>query len=203
MGKGKWAAKTAARADRELTHEAARRDDGPLLRAAGKLTQLADQPPLIALSAGTIVVGLASAWGPLARTGLRMLASHLLATAVKTVLKSGVDRTRPARALREGHHIGKGDGADDPSLNSFPSGHTAGAVAVAEAIAAGHGRAAIPARLAAAGVAALQPSRGKHYLSDVLAGAVIGLVAERLTRAGLDRAEAAIARRLSPSARRS
>lgn len=201
MGKGKRAAKKAAEADRKVTHQAARRDDGPVLRAAGKLTELADQPPLIALSAGTILVGLLSRRGPLARTGVRMLTGHLLATGVKTVLKSGIDRTRPARALEEGHHLGKGDGADDPSLNSFPSGHTAGAVAVAEAIAAGHRRAAIPARLAAAGVAALQPSRGKHYVSDVLAGAVIGLAAERLARAILDRAETAIGARVSLSAR--
>jgi len=203
MGKGKKAAKTAAKADRDVTHEAARHDDGPVLRAAGKLTDLADQPPLIALSAGTIFVGLLSRRRPLARTGSLMLASHLLATAVKTVLKSSIDRTRPARALKHGYHAGKGDGADDPSLNSFPSGHTAGAVAVAEAIAAGHGGAAIPARLAAAGVAALQPSRGKHYVSDVLAGAVIGLAAERLSRALLDRMEAAVEGRLTPSAPRS
>ena len=37
MGKGKKAAKTAAKADRDVTHEAARHDDGPVLRAAGKL----------------------------------------------------------------------------------------------------------------------------------------------------------------------
>ena len=203
MGKAKRAAKKAARADRKATHEAARHDDGPVLRAAGKLTELADQPPLIALSAGTIVLGAVMRRAGVVRVGMRMLASHLLATGVKTVLKSGIDRTRPARALRDGYHVGKGNGTDDPSLNSFPSGHTAGAVAVAEAIAAGNRRAAIPARLAAAGVAALQPSRGKHYVSDVLAGAVIGLAAERLARTALDRAEAAMRARFSPSARRS
>ena len=195
MGKGKKAAKTAAKADRDVTHEAARRDDGPVLRAAGKLTELADQPPLIALSAGTILVGLLSRRRPIARTGSRMLASHLLATAVKTVLKSSIDRTRPARALKHGYHAGKGDGADDPSLNSFPSGHTAGAVAVAQGVAAESRLAAIPLQLAAIGVGAMQPRRGKHYLSDVIVGAAIGFAAERLTNAVMERIDALLWKR--------
>ena len=91
-----------------------------------------------------------------------MLASHLLATGAKTVLKGAINRTRPARAVKEGHRLEKGDGA-----------------AVAEAIAAELPRAALPARLAAAGVGLVQPHRGKHYLSDVAAGAMIGWVAAR------------------------
>jgi hypothetical protein len=38
-------------------------------------------------------------------------------------------------------------------------------------------------------VAALQPSRGKHYLSDVAAGAVIGWMSERLANAMMEQAE--------------
>ena len=115
---------TALRADRRVTHEAAARHDGPLLRAAGSASELADQPPLIALAVTTIVIGAVAKRPAVLRSGVRMLASHLLATGVKTVLKSAVNRTRPARALKEGHHIGKGDGGEDTSLNSFPSGHT-------------------------------------------------------------------------------
>ncbi len=173
-------AETLAAEDVAATHRATRQHDGPVLRAAGKASELADQPPLIALSAATIVAGALLRHPAVLRTGARMLASHLIATGIKTVLKNGIDRTRPARAVEEGHHIGKGDGADDSSLNSFPSGHTAGAVAVAQAVAAESTIAGLPLQAAAVGVAALQPSRGRHYVSDVVAGAAIGWASERL-----------------------
>ncbi len=192
MGKAKQAVAKAARADRETTHDAARRDDGMLIRAAGAATEVADQPPLIALSAATILVGAVLRRPAVVRSGVRMLASHLIATGTKTLMKNAIDRTRPARALKEGHHVGKGTGADDPSLNSFPSGHTAGAVAVAQAVATESPAAALPLQAAAIGVAALQPSRGKHYLSDVVAGAAIGWAAERVARAVLRVGEAGV-----------
>lgn len=197
MSKAKEAVKRVGRAEREATHRAARHDDGPLLRIASKAAEIADQPPLIAISIATIVVGGVVRRPGVARSGVRMLASHLLATGVKTVLKSSIDRTRPARALKEGHHVGKGDGADDTTLNSFPSGHTAGAVAVAQAVATESARAALPLQAAAVAVAALQPSSGKHYWSDVLAGAAIGWAAERVANAGLRVVEAAVRERFA------
>ena len=190
MGKAKRVAKTAAKADRTLTHRATQEHDGAILRAAGAATEVADQPPLIALSAATIVVGAVLRRPAIVRSGVRMLASHIIATGVKSVLKSAIDRTRPERAVRDGHRLTKGSGSDDTSLNSFPSGHTAGAVAVAQAIAADHPLAGLPAQAAAAGVASLQPRRGKHYWSDVIAGAAIGWVAERATRVAIRAAEA-------------
>ncbi len=171
--------KAMAREDVERTHRATRQHDGPVLRAAGKASELADQPPLIALSTATMVAGMVLRHPAVLRAGTRMLASHLIATGIKTVLKSGIDRTRPARAVKEGHRIGKGDGADDSSLNSFPSGHTAGAVAVAQAVAHESTAAGLPLQAAAIGVAAMQPRRGKHYVSDVVAGAAIGWASER------------------------
>lgn len=194
MGNLMNAAQEAAEADLRSTHRAAAHADGPLVRAAGKATELADQPPLIALSVGTILVGMVARQPVVLRSGIRMLASHLVATGVKTVLKSAIDRTRPSRALEEGHSLSKGDGADDPSLNSFPSGHTAGAVAVAQAVAAEAPLAAAPLHLAAIGVGVLQPSRGQHYVSDVIAGAAIGWLAEKVTAVLLEMGEAAVER---------
>ncbi|WP_177200132.1 phosphatase PAP2 family protein [Sphingomonas rubra] len=185
-------ARRVGRADRRHAHAATRAFDGPLMTLAGEASELADQPPLIALSAATIVAGVALRRPVVLRAGVRMLASHLAATGVKTILKSMIDRTRPSRAVAEGYHVGKGDGADDSSLNSFPSGHTAGAVAVAQAVAAEAPLAALPLQAAAIGVGALQPRRGKHYLSDVLAGAAIGWASERLVDAVLRRVAAAI-----------
>ncbi|MFS0773578.1 phosphatase PAP2 family protein [Sphingomonas sp. 1P08PE] len=190
MGKAKDTARKAAHQDRKATHRATRKQDGALVRVAGKASEVADQPPLIALSAATILLGAVLRRPAVARSGVRMLASHLLATGVKTILKNAVDRTRPARAVKTGYRAGKGTGADDPSLNSFPSGHTAGAVAVAQAVASENRLAALPLQAAALGVAALQPSRGKHYLSDVIAGAAIGWAAERVARAAIRAGEA-------------
>lgn len=189
MTKTQDAIGTVAKADQAVTHKAAAHDDNRFVQVAGKASEVADQPPLIALSAATILVGAVLRRPAMLRSGVRMLASHLVATAIKSALKSSIDRTRPSRALDEGHHAGKGTGSDDTSLNSFPSGHTAGAVAVAQAVATESTLAGLPFQAAALGVAALQPSRGKHYLSDVAAGAVIGWLAERLTNAIVEQAE--------------
>ncbi len=113
-------------------------------------------------------------------TGVISIASHLLATAIKTLVKRSVDRTRPhsvkdgrqyklKRGKRRSHHY-----------SSFPSGHTAGAVAVARAAARVWPQATPALAAAEAGAGALQLPIGKHYASDVAAGAVIGLVSEGL-----------------------
>ena len=187
MGKTKQVADEAEDADRRQAHRATRKEDGAFVRVAGKASELADQPPLIALSTVTILAGVAARRPMVLRTGVRMLASHLVATGIKTVLKNAIDRTRPSRAVKDGYHVGKGSGADDTSLNSFPSGHTAGAVAIAQAVAAEAPLVALPLQAAAIGVGVLQPSRGKHYISDVLAGAAIGWISERMVDAALRR----------------
>ena len=189
MASVKQAVAKIARADLGATHRAAAHQDGAFVRLAGKASELADQPPLIALSIATVAFGAVLRRPVVLRTGVRMLASHLVATGIKTVLKTTIDRTRPARALTDGHHVGSGEGAEDSSLDSFPSGHTAGAVAIAQAVAAEAPMAALPLQAAAIGVGALQPSRGKHYLSDVVAGAAIGWASERLTNMAFSRME--------------
>ena len=194
MGKAKDTVAKVTEAELEATHKAAVREDHKLVRLAGKASEAADQPPLIALSAATILVGAVLRRPVVFRSGVRMLASHLVATGIKTALKNSIDRTRPSRALKDGHRVGKGRGTGDTTLNSFPSGHTAGAVAVAQAVASESPAAAIPLQAAAVGVAALQPSRGQHYFSDVAAGAAIGWLSERLTDAALAAAEKGWAR---------
>ncbi len=185
--------KDAAHADRKATHQAAQARDTWPVRIAGAASEGADQPPLIALSLATIATGAALRRPNVVRGGVRMLAAHALATGIKTVLKTNIDRTRPLKALAEGHSIGKGTGTEDSDLNSFPSGHTAGAVAVAQAAARDMPALAIPARVAAGAVAAIQMPRGKHYISDVMAGAAIGLASEWAVSAAMRRGERALA----------
>jgi undecaprenyl-diphosphatase len=115
-----------------------------------------------------------------------MLAAHLLATAAKTAIKHRFDRSRPSKALADGHtRFERGD-SDDHQLNSFPSGHTAGVVAVARAAAREIDGAAVPAALGAGAVAAIQPAAGNHYLSDVIVGGAIGWIAEAMVDAMLE-----------------
>lgn len=181
--------KKAAKAERELVHAAAAHRGHPAAKTAGLLAEVADQPELIAASVGTLVVGLATRRGDLIRGGARMLTAHLVATAAKAVVKHSFDRTRPARAMKDGRHRFEPGDSGDHELNSFPSGHTAGAVAVARAVSRDIDGAAPPLALATGAIAATQPVTGAHYLSDVVAGAVIGWASEAVVSLIFDRVE--------------
>lgn len=188
------AARKAMHADRRVTHEAATQRDHPAVKLLGSLSEAADQPPLILLGIGTIAAGAALRRPALLRSGIRVLASEIVATGLKSLVKRSVDRTRPDKAIRTGRYrFGLGKSADHEE-NAFPSGHTAGAVAVAGAVAYDVPAAAIPVYAVAGTVAAVQLPRGKHYVLDTLAGAVIGYVAEKTASAVLRLAEPALAR---------
>ena len=102
-----------------------------------------------------------------------MLASHLLATFIKGQVKQRVDRTRPFVIHEEGRYeVGTQAPRDEGKYNSFPSGHTAGAVAVAEALIREYPDTASPARLWAGAIALIQVPRCSHYPSDSAAGAL-------------------------------
>lgn len=151
--------------------------DTPWMRALGTLSEISDQPQMRILCAGVIAWGLYRGDARLARAGVRMLAAHSVATGIKTLVKHRVDRTRPTLLVEEGvYDMAAGD-SHEPEESSFPSGHTAGAVAVAAALAHDYPDAAVPAYAAAAAVALMQIPRCKHYPSDVGVGAVIGLAA--------------------------
>jgi membrane-associated phospholipid phosphatase len=197
MSKTKKAAKAVAKADREVTLNAARHRDEPVVKAAGFLAEIADQPQLVATSLGTVAIGLIARRPEVIRGGLRMLAAHAAATFVKSAIKHSIDRTRPAKAIEDGGARFEPGDSHDHDQNSFPSGHTAGAVAVARAVSRDINGAGAPAALITVAVAAVQPANGKHYLSDLVVGAAVGWIAEALVSAVFDRlapvAEAAAA----------
>jgi membrane-associated phospholipid phosphatase len=162
----------------------------PVVRAAGTLSELADQPQLFTLCGAVTAWGLATGDRRLAACGGRMLASFLLATWTKTAVKKLVARTRPNMLTDHGVHEAGLMGPDKGPWNSFPSGHTAGSLAVARAWARRYPSMRAPAYAWAASVAAAQIPRCAHYPSDVAAGAAIGLAAEAaadrlLTAAGV------------------
>ncbi len=187
MGKTKKAAKAVEKADREATHKAAEHRDEPLVKATGFLAEIGDQPQLVATSIGTVVIGLIARRPDVIRGGVRMLAAHAAATFVKSAIKASIDRTRPEKAIEDGNAKFEPGNSDDHDQTSFPSGHTAGAVAVARAASRDIGGAGGPAALISGAVAAAQPVTGKHYLSDLVVGAAVGWIAEALVSAVFDR----------------
>lgn len=185
------AATAIEKADIAIGHAAARYKDQPAVRAIGIASEIADQPPLIALSVATLGAGLVRDDPRLARTGARMLASHLVATAIKTLIKQRIDRARPGLfTTHHQHRITPGD-QDDGPMNSFPSGHTAGVVAVTRAIAREYPETTSKGMVASAAIGMTRPFCGAHFPLDIAAGAVIGLasewiVARAFEKAGID-----------------
>ncbi|HYI42783.1 MAG TPA: phosphatase PAP2 family protein [Sphingomicrobium sp.] len=174
------AAAKVTEADASVTDGFREHREGWPMRLLGAVSDAGDQPQLRVISGVTFAAGLLTRDPRLIRAGVRMLLAHELATAAKNFVKRRVDRTRPRSAggrkqasPRPGRHQSK-------EMTSFPSGHTAGSVAVARAFARelpDHRTAA----LAAAGFVALaQIPRCAHYPSDVGAGAIIGAGAEAL-----------------------
>lgn len=151
-----------------------------IVKGLGWLSELADQPQLIGICAGTLATGLLLRHPRLARTGARMLAAELLATKLKSLIKARVDRTRPDVVADGGEYAMRPGGIRRSEFNSFPSGHTAGAVAVARAMVRGYPLHRVAASVTAVSVAAIQVPRCKHYPTDLAAGALVGLVAEQV-----------------------
>ena len=141
-------------------------------------SELGDQPQMLALSGGLLALGLARGETRMARAGARMIAAHLLATAAKNFIKRRIDRTRPRSASGEKGHNPKPGRKTAKEETSFPSGHSAGAVAVARAFAREYPEYRAPALAAAGLIAAAQIPRCAHYPTDVGAGLAIGLAAE-------------------------
>ena len=159
----------------------------PVVRALGTLSEIGDQPEMRVLCAGVIAAGLWRGDARMAGAGARMLAAHTLATMAKTAVKHRVDRTRPNVLVEEGRYGWAAGESREHDETSFPSGHTAGAVAVAGTFARDYPEHRAAAWGAAALVALMQMPRCKHYPSDVGAGAAIGLATAALVN-GVDAA---------------
>ena len=98
----------------------------------------------------------------LARTAAQLTQALVLTDLVVTPIKLGIRRMRP-------------DAYDELS---FPSGHTAGAFAMATVLSHNYGKkAAIPAYAFATLMGISRIDQRRHFLSDVIAGAAIGIVA--------------------------
>jgi hypothetical protein len=109
------------------------------------------------------------------RLTAQMTQALLLTDLVVVSTKVAVRRTRP----------------DGSNSMSFPSGHTAGTFALATVVHRNYGpKASIPAYAVATLVGASRLNESKHFLSDTIAGAMIGIivgntVADRFKRKGI------------------
>lgn len=177
----------AERADLTLSQAAGEYRGTPLVRVLGTLSEVADQPQMVTINLLTVAAGAVRGDRRLLRTGVHMLAAHGLATLAKSAIKRSVDRTRPKLLVDEGRYDrGAGEHNEGP-YNSFPSGHTAGAVAVARAVARRHEEAALPLYVAATAIALIQIPRCAHFVSDIGAGALIGAASEAVSHRIVER----------------
>jgi membrane-associated phospholipid phosphatase len=180
-------AATAVLAADEAAAEAALPYQGsPAMEALGRFASLGDQPPLRTLCAAVIAAGVAGGNSRLARTGVRMLVAHTLATLAKDYVKERVDRTRPRSKGEKGKsHVPKAGRDTSKEETSFPSGHSAGAAAVARAFARDFPEYAVPAYVVGGALALAQIPRCAHYPSDVGAGLALGAAAEAIVDIGV------------------
>jgi undecaprenyl-diphosphatase len=116
-------------------------------------------------------------WPRLAEAGWLGALAFMVAGMTELGLKLLVGRPRPA--------LGAGGvalaGSFIPTdLDSFPSGHATSVFAVATVVATFYPRLRLPLFMLAAAVALGRVYLGRHYVSDILAGALLGLVVATL-----------------------
>jgi membrane-associated phospholipid phosphatase len=169
------------RLDRELYRAVARAHTPRLDVAMRRLSHAANYSRLSLAAAALLALS-----GPRGRRaacgGLSALA--LAATLVNVALKPLGRRPRPDRV---GAHVPFARQVRMPASTSFPSGHTAAAVAFAAG--AGHVLPAvrIPLYTLAAAVGYSRVHTGVHYPGDVVAGALIGAMVAEATAGKLTR----------------
>lgn len=183
--KNQKAATAVEKADVAVAQAAGKVRDTPFAKAIGTVGKVGDQPPMLVLSGATLAAGLWRRDQRLVRAGTRMLAAELVATALKSLVKRSVSRTRPSMMLDEGRYEMRRGGPNQRKWNSFPSGHTAGAVAVSRALAREYPRARLPAYTAATAIAGAQIPSCNHYPTDIGAGVAIGLLSDWLVDRGV------------------
>ena len=105
--------------------------------------------------------------------GWQSLIAHGLAGLSANILKHAIGRARPKFMHAGNLEFSPAGGS---GYDSFPSGHSAAAIAVATVLAAKYPRARWPVLAVAVAIAASRILRGSHYLTDVAGGAALGCV---------------------------
>ncbi len=187
MPSGRRSSSVAPAAVRSLIGELERIDHAvyeavartPTPRLDGAMRRLAAASDYSRLSLGASCV-LALAFGPQGRraAGSGLVSLGATAGVVNAVVKLAGRRRRPNRdaaEVPEERHVPM------PTSRSFPSGHTASAVAFASGVGRVMPVAALPLHALAAVVGYSRVHTGVHYPGDVLAGSVLGAMITDLT----------------------
>jgi len=152
--------------------------DTPALDAGlRRLSRAADHSKISLCVAGL----LALRPGRTRRAGLTGVAAVGLATATANLV--GKRLVRRARPDRDAAAVLADRQVPMPASASFPSGHTASAVAFAVAVGAVFPEAALPVGLLATAVGYSRIHTGVHYPGDVAAGAILGTACASLVLA--------------------
>ncbi|WP_295718704.1 phosphatase PAP2 family protein [Mucilaginibacter sp.] len=125
-----------------------------------------------AASFGTLIYGLVSNNETAKRNGIETIINLGASVLVTDLLKVTVNRTRPADRYPNDVFV------NSPTHNqSFPSGHTSLAFATAATLSIQYHKwyVTVPAYLWASSVGYSRMYLGKHYPTDVLAGAAVGI----------------------------
>lgn len=155
--------------------------DSAPMRVLDVLSKLGDQPELRIIACGLMIAGTFTGRARLVRAGARMIIAHEAATLAKSRVKTEIDRTRPRSARGRNEKKPRMGNRSAKEETSFPSGHSAGAIATARAFSREFPEYGIAVMGGAGLIAASQIARTAHYPTDVAVGAAIGLAAEAVT----------------------
>ena len=153
------------------------------LKGISNLTGGLGDPGSVIISAGLYFAGLASHSRRTAALGMHTGESVVLGGLISEVLKGEIGRARPKFSPNDSKLFKAGKGFSNDDYASLPSTETTAAFAAATALSLGinrdwpgHARIVTPlAYGAATGVAFSRLYKNEHWLSDVVAGAGIGI----------------------------
>jgi len=128
--------------------------------------------PLVlgAVSGGTLLWSFNTENDRFRSLGFSLAQGYLVDWAMMAAMKAAIPRERP----------------DGSNKNSFPSGHTSSTFMVAVVTSHYYRKATIPAYAIATLVGVSRLEKNRHYLSDVVAGATLGIIVGRTVLRGTD-----------------
>ncbi|MGC5039135.1 phosphatase PAP2 family protein [Streptomyces sp. DT190] len=162
-------------ADRVMTQRAASRIPPAVAKVLSAVEETAESSKLWCGAA--VAMAWLGGW-----RGRRAAAAGMGALVVAQVVSNGLCKQLADRPRPPAEWIPHDEVADRPDSSSFPSGHTAAAVAFTSAVAPIWPAAGALCAVPAAAVAVERVQSGAHYPTDVAAGAVVGLAGAWLVR---------------------